>query len=413
MKNLPVILCILALAGVGIYIYQFHEDKYQSVVSYVVQSANSLKQRAGVNQGPIVTLPATTSEHVTSQSGKEAVLNNIVDAVLKEDDSKNVKEDDSKEDDSKEDDSKEDDSKEEVERHTDQDMWMKKRSEACEKIETIPMSKYGENIQGIALNYFTKFDSNYKFLYCSIPKVASTNWKRTMIVLSMDKKSRDKMTRAQVNALKNVHNDPRIQALTKVDGNILYPPYRDYYKFVMFRHPFTRMVSAWRNKLLMVDGRINKYFYKNYGIPIIKLLRGKGAETKFLKNPAGNLVTFQEFVGGVKSGIVDRHWMPQSEICQPCAVRYNHVGFFEYLNDDTNYILDQLGVGDEVVKADKVSPSGQYKSTTEVTKELFNSLSQSDIDALYQFYKRDFILFGYDKDVNSPSFPFPSIPEVT
>jgi hypothetical protein len=150
------------------------------------------------------------------------------------------------------------------------------------------------------------------------------------------------MTRKDVNSLRNVHNDPRVRALTKVDGSPLYPPYSKYYKFVLFRHPFTRMVSAWRNKLLTVDGKINKYFYRNYGIPIIRLTRGKWAEAAFLKNQTGNLVTFQEFVAGVKNGIIDRHWMPQSEICQPCNVDYNHVGFFEYLNDDTNHILDEV-----------------------------------------------------------------------
>ena len=163
-----------------------------------------------------------------------------------------------------------------------------------------------------------------------------------MIVLSMDKATREGMTKDDVNSLKNVHNDPRIKALTKVQGSPLDLPYSNYYKFVVFRHPFTRMVSAWRNKLLLADGVVNKYFYKNYGIPIIKLTRGPMAEIEFLKNKTANLVTFQEFVTGIKNGIVDRHWMPQSEICQPCFVNYNHVGFFEYLNDDTNHILDEV-----------------------------------------------------------------------
>ena len=71
----------------------------------------------------------------------------------------------------------------------------------------------------------------------------------------------------------------------------------------------------------------------------------------------------------------------------------------------------QIGVKDEIVKADVVSPAGQTKSTTAVTQELFNALSQEDIDAMFEFYKLDFVLFGYEKDVNSPTFPYPSIPE--
>ena len=71
----------------------------------------------------------------------------------------------------------------------------------------------------------------------------------------------------------------------------------------------------------------------------------------------------------------------------------------------------QIGVKDDIVKADQVSRAGRTKSTTVITQELFNTLSQEDIDAMYNFYKRDFVLFGYEKDVNSPTFPYPSIPE--
>ncbi|KAL5250000.1 hypothetical protein ACHWQZ_G015919 [Mnemiopsis leidyi] len=388
MRNLHVILCILVLSGICIYIYQFHEDKYRSVVSYVAESASSLKEKVGTHyKGPTVTLAATLPHLIRSQ---DTVLSDIVNQVMRTGNKNDS---------------------EELVRFTDQVEWGKRRSLKCLEAAKIPLSEYGSHIRGISLSYFTKFDSNYKFLYCSVPKVASTNWKRTMIVLTMNKETRDGMTKDDVNALKNVHNDPRIQALTSVESSPLEPPYSNYYKFVVFRHPFTRMVSAWRNKLQLVDGNINKYFYKNYGIPIIKLTRGPQAEMQFLKNQNANLVTFQEFVIGIKNGIVDRHWMPQSEICQPCAVNYNHVGFFEYLNDDTNHILDQIGVKDEIVKADVVSPAGQTKSTTAVTQELFNALSQEDIDAMFEFYKLDFVLFGYEKDVNSPSFPYPSIPE--
>ena len=65
-----------------------------------------------------------------------------------------------------------------------------------------------------------------------------------------------------------------------------------------------------------------------------------------------------------------------------------------------------------MIRADHISSNGQKKSTTQYTQELFNDLPQQDIDDLYQFYQKDFVLFGYDKDVNSPTFPYPSIAQI-
>ena len=145
-----------------------------------------------------------------------------------------------------------------------------------------------------------------------------------------------------MNSIENVHNDKRVVALRNVDGSPLQQPYKSYYKFVFFRHPFTRMVSAWRNKLQLVKGHINKYFYKNFGIDIIRLTRGKAGLAQFYKDQNGNLVTFKEFITGIRHGIVDRHWMPQTEICLPCQVDYEFVGFLEHVNNDTNYVLNQV-----------------------------------------------------------------------
>ena len=79
----------------------------------------------------------------------------------------------------------------------------------------------------------------------------------------------------------------------------------------------------------------------------------------------------------------------------------------------TPICIRQLGVKDQALSADVVSTAGKTKSTTVITRALFNTLPKADVDALYNFYKRDFVLFGYDKDVNSPTFPFPGIRETT
>ena len=162
-----------------------------------------------------------------------------------------------------------------------------------------------------------------------------------MIVLSLSETERSKLTKEKVNNMKGAHNDPRVKSVLTKGSSPDSRAFSDFYKFVFFRHPFTRMVSAWRNKFQ--SEKVNKYFYSNFGISIIQITRGDKGVKAFYKDNASNLISFKEFVIGVKSGVIDRHWMPQTEVCLPCSMDYTFVGFFEYLTNDTNYILDQVG----------------------------------------------------------------------
>lgn len=208
-----------------------------------------------------------------------------------------------------------------------------------------------------------------------------------------------------------MHNNPAVKALTKVNGSPFYTPYSKYYKFVFFRHPFTRMVSAWRNKFQPINGKVNKYFYKNFGLQIMRITRKDRGVADFIRNKEPFL-SFQEFIVGIRHRIIDRHWMPQSEICRPCDLEYSFIGFFENLDNDTTYIMKYVGITDANLIPTKISVAGSNVSTTVVTKEYFNNLPQEDIDMLYEYYRKDFELFGYDKDVNSPNFPNPGISKV-
>ena len=81
----------------------------------------------------------------------------------------------------------------------------------------------------------------------------------------MPAEERAKQTKETVNSMKNVHNSKAIVDLARSRGSPDRPPYSNYYNTVFFRHPFTRVVSAWRNKFQLVDGKINQSFYKKYG----------------------------------------------------------------------------------------------------------------------------------------------------
>jgi len=366
-----------------IYVNKFHKDKYNDAVSLVIKKSKSnlksLGKKVGLDVGPTELSPAP-SEAVLTQD------HNIPTVQLASEQST-------------------------IGDHTNQIAMRARLAKQCPVAQAIETSNYGSQIKSIGLSYFTKYEPNFHFLYCSIPKVASSNWKRTLIVLSYDEEKRKSTTIEDINSLKNVHNNPAVKALTKVSGSPFYMPYANYYKFVFFRHPFTRMVSAWRNKFQPIHGKVNKYFYKNFGLKIMRITRKDKGVAAFIKNKEPFL-SFAEFIVGIRNRIIDRHWMPQSEICRPCDLQYSFVGFFENLDNDTTFIMNHVGITDANLIPTKISLAGSHLSTTVVTKDLFNDLSQADIDMLYEYYRKDFELFGYDKDVNSPTFPKPGVSTV-
>ena len=231
-------------------------------------------------------------------------------------------------------------------------------------------------------------NDNHKLLYCYIPKVACSNWKRVLMVMNGDAADPWKIKTA------DVHNRSLgyFRYLNQYSPEEIVHRLNTYYKFLFVRHPFERLVSAYRNKF--VDSYNYTLFKEMYGRFIIRKYR-RNADKRSLKTGDGvSFSEFAEFLHNSDSEFMDWHWKQYDTLCHPCLIYYDFIGHFENLYEEADQLLDILQVSD-TVKFPR-NKTSQYKLSTKViARRYLNSLSEEAKKNLYDKYKHDFEMFGY------------------
>ena len=94
-------------------------------------------------------------------------------------------------------------------------------------------------------------------------------------------------------------------------------------RFLVVRHPFERILSAYRDKLEDLSRDIEAregYYYTMYGKQIVAEFRDRGATngTEALEPSWREFVTYLLNTPATK---YDEHWMPMWMLCSPCIIR--------------------------------------------------------------------------------------------
>lgn len=222
-------------------------------------------------------------------------------------------------------------------------------------------------------------NDEHKFLFCSVPKVACSNWKRVLMVLEGDA--------IDSNAIKRV-NHLGFTFLGDLPPLAVKRKLKEYYKFMFVREPLTRLVSAYKDKFLLN----NTSFHKSYGRKIVKSVR-KNAPA----NSKGNDVSLKEFLQYITESRVEdmnEHWMPFYELCQPCAVSYDFIGSFENLEPDANQVLEELNVNEQV-SFPKQQKYYQAGGKGHAGKFKLSDVSSKLLSKVLRKYATDYKMFSY------------------
>lgn len=158
--------------------------------------------------------------------------------------------------------------------------------------------------------------------------------------------------------------------------------------FLIVRHPFERLLSAYRDKLLLP---LPLSHHQKLGAQIIAKYRRKNSGGNgVLKRNRSRAPTFDEFVRYLfdshSSGkAMDMHWTPITEFCTPCMVHFNVIAKFETLWEDQKYLIHLANL-DEVIKPEwrNAMPG---KDTADLIPQYFKQLTKAQMYQLHNIYR--------------------------
>ncbi|XP_071942285.1 carbohydrate sulfotransferase 11-like [Antedon mediterranea] len=232
-------------------------------------------------------------------------------------------------------------------------------------------------------------NDKYKLMFCYIPKIGCTTWKRIFLVLSGFLNSTLDLKPGEVKAA-----FPNITTLKQLPAKEALEKLNTYTKITFVRHPFSRVLSAFRSKLrpgLKFD--YTKQWRDNLGQYIMNQYRSK-------ENITDNYdLSFSEFVRYLGDNAQrhhryfnNNHFYSQYKTCLPCHVNYDYIGTMETFKDDAEYMLNTL-VRDRFVELPIVS--GTNSSSLRLQGDYYFKVPLDYLELLYKRYRDDFKMFGY------------------
>ncbi|XP_022059420.1 carbohydrate sulfotransferase 12-like isoform X1 [Acanthochromis polyacanthus] len=249
-------------------------------------------------------------------------------------------------------------------------------------------------------------DDTHQIIYCYVPKVACTNWKRVMVVLSqslISPSSGKPYTDPEAVPPDLVHNSSLHLTFAKfwrhygsLSRHLMALKLQHYTKFLFVRDPFVRLISAFRNKF----GKPNEDFYKQFGSVMLRRygnVSGSLPETVAEAFAEGIKPTFHQFITYLldpeteRESIFNEHWRQVYRLCHPCQVKYDFIGRLETLETDAEHLLKLLEV-DDLLRF----PSGaRNRTAASWERDWFAQIPITTRRKLYKLYEPDFELFGY------------------
>ncbi|XP_045112573.1 carbohydrate sulfotransferase 10-like [Portunus trituberculatus] len=253
----------------------------------------------------------------------------------------------------------------------------------------------------------------HRLIWCKVPKVASTSLVHGFLRVL----GRDDL----------IQSVPRGQLHSVIRNLMPHPsPQEDLSSFTAFlvvRHPFQRLLSAYRDKLLnRLEHTQFSWFRDQYGSSIIQNHRRHPKPQRYQDVP-----TFREFVEYLIVTPVweyNEHWRPYYMTCAPCHQRYSIIMKLDSIELESNYLVHITGLPElspkhvhATINTSYAYPSLRNRnkkfqlsdfhiqrlhhkdrtgaSDSDIESSFFSDLNMQLLMKLYSVYKIDFEMFDF------------------
>jgi chondroitin 4-sulfotransferase 11 len=163
---------------------------------------------------------------------------------------------------------------------------------------------------------------------------------------------------------------------------------------VIVRHPFERILSAYRDKLEHREGR--EFYYTRFGHQIVKSQREDNFT--FANRDEPTFVEFLKYL--VKTRTFDEHWRPFTAECAPCDMNYQIILKTESLGEEQLFLATKLNLTDYLFNVSSkgwllqnTNPSGRTEH--KYVKHYYGEVPKELLEQVYKVYEEDFRLFDY------------------
>ncbi|KAG9343001.1 hypothetical protein JZ751_015218, partial [Albula glossodonta] len=241
-------------------------------------------------------------------------------------------------------------------------------------------------------------DDRHGIIYCYVPKVACTNWKRIMIVLSESlllngvpyQDPLDIPTEHIHNSSLHLTFNKFWKRYGKFSRHLMKIKLKKYTKFLFVRDPFVRLISAYRNKF----EQVNEEFYRRFAVVMLKRYGNYSDPPASVVDAftAGIRPSFSNFIQYLldpqteKEMPFNEHWRQVYRLCHPCQINYDFIGKLETLDEDAEHLLRILRV-DNIIQ---FPPSNRNRTASSWERDWFANIPYESRRKLYKLYEADF-----------------------
>ncbi|XP_072017277.1 carbohydrate sulfotransferase 13-like [Amphiura filiformis] len=251
----------------------------------------------------------------------------------------------------------------------------------------------------------------HKTLYCYIPKVACTTWKRIILALNHGKDHIADVPR-------NVHS-AFIPSLSIFSPDEAVKRLQNYTKLMIVRNPHERLLSAYIEKFTSTSPYAIP-FQRNYG-PRIQASNAKYWRKKFhlnytekteldMTSRKNDKVQFQEFIRYIGdadnklNSAAEEHWREMYRLCSPCSIKYDFIAKLETITEDSKFILSQIGAKNlmSIVQAKPLHATNS--SSESKIQKAYEEITEEDVLQFEKRFEKDMALFGYQRPTSITGF---------